>query len=95
MVGRSVRMTSQEMPASFGVQGPGEMTDALGLERRDFVEGDFVVALHQHLRAEFAEVLDEVVGEGVVVIEDEEHGERVSWNLLWRGRWRPSCPSLC
>ena len=59
------------MPASFGVQGPGEMQMRSGLERLDLVDGDHVVAQHLHLRAELAEVLDEVVGEGVVVIEDE------------------------
>ena len=47
---------------------------ACGIQRGEFVHGDLVVATHDGLRAEFAEVLDEVVRERVVVIEDEEHG---------------------
>ena len=38
------------MPASFGVQGPGESTIASGSEREDFVDRDLVVAVHDHLR---------------------------------------------
>ena len=54
--------------------GAGRNADARGLHRRDFVGRDFVVSLHERIRAEFAEILDEVVGEGVVVIDDEQHG---------------------
>jgi hypothetical protein len=46
------------MPASCGVQGPGS---------------DLVVAADNHLRAKLAHVLHEVVGEGVVVVEDKHH----------------------
>ena len=43
-----------------------------GRERLDLVEGDLVVAEHRRVRAQFAEELDEVVGEAVVVIDDEK-----------------------
>ena len=39
------------------------------LERDQLVQGDLVVAKDANVRAKFAEVLDEVVGEGVVVID--------------------------
>ena len=56
-----------------GGAGAGGDADALGGEAGDFLDGDFVVALHEGIGAEFAEVLDEVVGKGVVVVDDEEH----------------------
>ena len=34
---------------------------------------DLIIAAHFNLRAQFADVLDEVVGERIVVIEDENH----------------------
>src|ERR1700720_3469831 len=37
------------------------------------VDTDLVVALHDGILAELAQILNEIVGEGVVVIEDEEH----------------------
>ena len=62
------------MPASLGVHGPGEMQMRSGFNALDLVDGDLVVSLDHHLDAELAEILDEVVGEGVVVIDDEHHG---------------------
>ncbi len=53
--------------ALFGRAGAGADDDVGGLERFDFVGGDFVVAedLDFQARGDFAEPLDEVVGEGV------------------------------
>ena len=59
------------MPASSGVRGPGDITIAAGFERRDLVDGQRVVALDGHRRAELAQVLHEVEGEGVVVVDDQ------------------------
>ena len=43
--------------------------------RGDLVEGDLVVAVDGRVRAQLAQEVDEVVGEAVVVIDDEEaHG---------------------
>ena len=56
-------MTSSTNAGFVRRAGPGRDADALGLQRGDFVERDFVVAFHEQVRAEFAEVLDEVVGE--------------------------------
>ena len=73
--GEHASITSIEMPASFGVHGPGEITMRARRSSRDLVDGDRVVALDAHVRAELAEVLREVVGERVVVVDQEElHG---------------------
>ena len=50
----------------------GRDDDAVGAEGLDFSEGDFVVAADFDLGAQFSEILDEVVGEGIVVVEDED-----------------------
>ena len=47
--------------------------DALGGELADFVDAHGIIANHLHFRTKLAEVLHEVVGEGVVVIDNEEH----------------------
>ena len=64
-------MTSLLMPASSGRPGPGRDADPIRIERFDLREGDFVVALHHDLATQLAEILDEVVGERVVVIDDQ------------------------
>jgi hypothetical protein len=43
------------------------------MEAFDFFGGELVVAANDDLGAELAHVLDEVEGEGVVVVEDEDH----------------------
>ena len=62
-----------------GRAGAGRDHEAIelpGVEPRlDLSHSDFVVAKHLHLRAEFAEILDDVVGEAVVVVDHQEfHG---------------------
>ena len=64
------------MPASCGVQGPGEMTDGIGAHGIDFFHGDLIVAAHLDFRAQFADVLDQVVSERIVVVEYENQLER-------------------
>src|SRR6266478_8493303 len=56
-----------------GIAGSGRDHDALGLERDDRLAGQSVVAHDLERRAQLAEILDEVVGEGVVVVDDEDH----------------------
>ncbi len=47
--------------------------DAFGMEGLNFGEGDLVVAFDEQIGTEFAEVLDQIVGERVVVIDDQQH----------------------
>ena len=53
--------------------GSGRNHDALGVHRLDLSDGHFVVAANLNPGAQFAQVLDEVVSERIVVIEDEDH----------------------
>ena len=66
------------MPASCRVQGPGEMRMRAGFSAFNFLRRNLVVALDDHLgKAELAQILDEVVREGVVVVEDEDHDQLI------------------
>ncbi len=44
-----------------------------GCEHLDFVERDFIVAPHFERLPHLAEVLRQVVGEGIVVVEQQQH----------------------
>ena len=66
-------ITGTEMPASRGVQGPGEIDDPLRLPRLDLLQRDRVVAVDVDVGAQLAEVLDEVPGEAVVVVDHQQH----------------------
>ena len=55
---------------------PGRDHDLRGRERLDGVERDLVVAHDVHPGAQLAEVLHEVVGEGIVVVDHQYHGVR-------------------
>ena len=48
--------------------------NALRVQRGDFGDGQFVVAHHLDLGTEFAQVLHNVVGKGIVVINHQQHG---------------------
>src|SRR3569623_87101 len=47
--------------------------DVIGLEPCDRVDTNLIVAIHAHVFAELGQVLHEVVGEGVVIIDHERH----------------------
>ena len=57
-----------------GCTGPGEMTMRCGRSAAISLDGDRVVAVDAHVLAELAEVLHEVVGERVVVVDHQHHG---------------------
>ena len=65
------------MPASLGVQGPGDSTMPLGFELQHLGDRDLVVAEHLAAAPELAQEVDEVIGEAVVVIDQDEHGKGV------------------
>src|SRR5206468_4857540 len=47
--------------------------DRLGVTRRDAIHRDPVVAVHLDLGPQLLKILDEVVGERVVVVDDDDH----------------------
>src|SRR5262249_15731227 len=51
----------------------GRNHDVRGLHRLDFFEGYSVVSKHAQIVAHLAEILHEVIGEGVVVIDNDNH----------------------
>ena len=71
------------MPASLGVHGPGETTTRSGCALEQLVDGGDVVAHDVQLRAQLAEELDEVVGERVVVVDDEDGGHGYGQSGCW------------
>ncbi len=64
---------SRLTPASLGVQGPGEIRKPCALLGERFGRGDRVVAHHLHLGAQLHHVMDQVPGEAVVIVDDEDH----------------------
>ena len=52
--------------------------DAVGVEREGPGGRDFVVPEHALLHAQLAEILDQVEGKRVEVVDDEQHGSRRS-----------------
>ncbi len=67
-----VRTALLEMPASKGVQGPGEIMMWLGVALR-FELDYLVVAVDHRLPAQFPQVLGEVVNEGIVIVYYQYH----------------------
>ena len=65
-------MTSLLMPASLGLPGPGEMMMCVGRDLVDVLDRDRVVPHDLHLRAQLTQVLVEVVGEAVVVVDQKD-----------------------
>jgi hypothetical protein len=52
---------------------PGRNHDAPGIQQRHLIHRGLVVAQHFHLRAELAQVLHQVVGERIVVVDHTDH----------------------
>ena len=65
----------------------GRQHDACGLQRHRLVDRDLVVAMHGAARPEIAQKVDEVVGEAVVVIDQQKHGTTPSAGGS-KYRWR-------
>src|SRR5947207_4995130 len=54
---------------------PGRNQDMRRTQAVNLLEGDLVIPTHLDLLAHFTQVLHQVVSEGIVVIENEDHGE--------------------
>src|SRR5687768_8282442 len=67
-------------PRSLRPTGPWGDQDLFGCHGLDFANGDLVVTAYADLRPELAEVLHEVVGERIVVIDDKDHVAAIHLN---------------
>ena len=72
-VGAALPIRSRQMPASFGVQGPGDSTIASGFGGQHLVDADLVVAMHGDVGSKPAQIVDEIEGEAVVVVDQHDH----------------------
>ena len=61
------------MPASFGVQGPGDSTIASGSDAITVGGRNLVVAMDDDVRPQPAQIMDQVEGEAVVVVDQDDH----------------------
>src|SRR5215471_12105295 len=57
----------------FGSAGTRRYDDFFRLHGRNFFECDLVIAKYLHIRAKLAQIVVKVVGEGIVVIDQEDH----------------------
>ncbi len=57
---------------------PGRNDDRGGLQGERSLDGHGVVAVHDRTRPQLPQVLDEVVGERVVVVEHQEHAGKLA-----------------
>ena len=68
-------MSSRQMPASVRGAGTGGEEDGFGVAGEGlFGGGELVVADDVAFGAEVAEEVDQVEGEAVVVVDEEDHG---------------------
>lgn len=57
-----------------GVGRAGGNDDAFGLQIKDLFRGDFIIAMDDDILPQIPEILDQVVGKTVVVINQDNHG---------------------
>src|SRR5262245_29230103 len=87
--GRAQALDQRQRDAGLGgMPGPRRDHDPVRVHGHHVLHRERVVARHAHVGAQLPEVLDEVVGEGVVVVEDEDH-RPVSWAAVRSARIMP------
>src|SRR5467141_3616131 len=80
---------------ALGRARPGGDDNGARRERLHLVDADLVVADHAHLGAELGEVLHQVVGERVVVVDHQHHGRTYAVSLAATAAARRSARALC
>ena len=76
-----------------GGAGAGRQHDAFGAAVQRVAGGDLVIADHAHLRPQLPQVMEEVVGEGVVVIDQQDHRRRVRLGRGYDTGFHPCGPT--
>src|SRR6266487_6705458 len=64
---------SERDPRFIGSTGPGRNDDAFRSHRGDVRRRDLVVAKHPDVRAQFAQILHQIPGEGIVIVDHQDH----------------------
>ena len=72
---------------------PGRNYDSLRAKRINLRNLDLVIPPHLDLRTQFAQVLNEVIGERIVVIENEDHGSILA--PVGPQRSKQPMPAIC
>lgn len=57
----------------LGRAGPRRDDDLSGLQATNLLGRDFIISIHDGVGSELAKVLNQVIGEGVVIINDQNH----------------------
>jgi hypothetical protein len=88
----------QADPGSCGVARAGGKDDHLRLHRDDILDLKGIVPLDDHVGPKLAQVMDEVVGKAVVVVDQEEHGVTIkpvpAVYRRCRGRCKPAASNV-
>src|SRR5215472_12087174 len=61
-------------PGFFGRAGAGGENDRVRIGRHDGADRHLVVAVHAHSGAQVAEIVDQIEGEAVVIVDQDDHG---------------------
>ncbi len=73
------RSLADEVEADAGIvrrAGAGREHDGIGLGIDHSLRRDLVVAMHDHLRPQLPQVVEEIEGEAVVVVDQDDHREK-------------------
>ena len=60
-------------PGFFGSPGTGRDQDLPWLKFFDLFEGNGVIAVNGHCRSQFSQILDEIIGKRVIIIDHQQH----------------------
>src|SRR5260370_34732867 len=74
--GKFSRETFDQLHGNTGLlrrAGAGRNHDAFWLAADNFIDGNFVVSMHFDGATQIPEILGEVVGKGIVVVEKQDH----------------------
>ena len=76
MVGDGLADQVEADAGLVGRAGAGRQHDRVGVHRDHLVGGDLVVAMHDDVRPQPAEIVEQVEGEAVVIVDQDDHGFR-------------------
>src|SRR5258705_9188751 len=88
---------ANQVDANSGIlRGAGARRNynGFGLAPRNFLDGDFVVAMHFDIASQLAKILGQVVGKRIVVVEQQNHLASFSGRGS-RLPARPRAPATC